>query len=253
LFKNAKIRRILYWVTLAVAGTVFLVAAFMIGKYYYDAQKNQQEYKELEQMIVAPPPAVEEEPEEFTPAQQYGSLYQQNNDFVGWIAVDGTRINYPVMQTVENPNYYLRRGFDKTYDYYGVPYAGEHCDLQTSDNVVLYGHHMNSGAMFSDLKKYLNKDFWNTQPYVRFDTMEEFGTYQVFAVFKISATDEFAYHLFSDAADRAEFDEYVAQCKNRSRYDTGITPVYGDRLLTLSTCEYSQTNGRLVVVAKKIA
>ncbi len=254
--KKKKLGQILYWTVLIVAGSVFLVAAFMVGKYFYDAQKSEKQFNALEQMIVAPPPVVEETPmpeEEFTPAKQYGALYEQNNDFAGWISLEGTVLNYPVMQTVENPNYYLRRGFDKTYDYYGVPYVAEHCDLKTSDNVVIYGHHMDNGTMFSPLKKYVYKDFWNAHPTLRFDTMEEFGTYQVFAVFKIKASDSFAYHMFADAANAAEFDAFVSECKSRSRYDTGITPVYGDRLLTLSTCEYSQTNGRLVVVAKKIA
>ena len=74
---------------------------------------------------------------------ELAELYQQNNDLVGWIRVEDTNINYPVMQTVDNPNFYLKRGFDKEYTDYGCPYVQEDCDVQApSDNVVIYGHHM---------------------------------------------------------------------------------------------------------------
>ena len=255
MFQNKKlnIRKVLYWTAVIVAGTVFLVAAFMIGKYFYDAKKSAAQFEQLETLVAETPPVQENAaPAVLTPAEKYGSLYAQNNDFVGWISIADTRINYPVMQTVEMPNYYLRRGFDKSYDYYGIPYVAEHCTLTTSDNVVVYGHHMNNGSMFSDLNKYLNQSFYADHALIQFATLTEYGTYQILSVFTISAYDSFAYHLFADAADQAEFDAYVAECQRRSRYDTGVTAAYGDRLLTLSTCEYSQTNGRLVVVAKKI-
>ena len=196
---------------------------------------------------------TQEDKEETKPTRNIAPVLKQNADCIGWIFIDGTNINYPVMQNLEIPNYYLRRGFDKNYDYYGIPYAAEHCNLATSDNVVIYGHHMNNGSMFSDLNKYLNQSFYADHALIQFDTLSEYGTYQIFSVFTISAYNEFAYHLFADAADQAEFDVYVGECLRRSWYDTGVKPVYGDRLLTLSTCEYSQANGRLVVVAKKIA
>lgn len=252
--KKVDLRKVLYWAAVAVAGTAFLVAAFMIGKYFYDAKRSADQFKQLESLVTQTPPVQENAaPAVLTPAEKYGSLYAENNDFAGWISIADTRINYPVMQTVEMPNYYLRRGFDKTYDYYGIPYVAEHCDLATSDNVVIYGHHMNNGSMFSDLTKYLDQSFYADHALIQFDTLSEYGTYQILAVFTISAHDSFAYHLFADAADAAEFDTYVAECQRRSRYDTGVTAAYGDRLLTLSTCEYSQSNGRLVVVAKKVS
>lgn len=247
-----KIYRILYWAMVVLAGSVFLVAAFMIGKHFYEAKKSADQFEQLEALVETPPVEQEEQIKELTPREKYASLLAENDDFAGWIQIADTRINYPVMQTVDEPNFYLRRGFDKEYDYYGIPYAAEHCDLQESDNVVIYGHHMNNGTMFSDLKKYSSKDFYLTHSRIRFDTLEEFGTYEIFAVFKISAYDSFDYHHFSDAIDEADFDRFVAECKKHSYYDTGITPQYGDRLLTLSTCEYSIDNGRLVVLARKI-
>lgn len=174
---------------------------------------------------------------------------------VGWIKVDDTQINYPVMQSVDNPNFYLKHGFDKGYTDYGCPYVQENCDIETpSDNLVIYGHHMNDGSMFAGLMKYTSKNFWKDHKTITFDTLNEHQTYEVVAAFKTTAyaADGFKYYHFVNAENEAEFDEYIHKCKELALYDTGVTAQYGDKLITLSTCEYSSANGRMVVVAKKI-
>ena len=185
----------------------------------------------------------------------YQNLYWENTDMVGWILIEDTNIDYPVMQTVDNPNFYLKRGFDKQHSDYGVPYVQENCDLALSDNCVIYGHHMNNGTMFADLCKYESEDFYQEHKTVRFDTLSGFGEYEVVAVFKTVAYSEqgFKYYHFTRAESAEDFDAYIVQCKALSLYDTGVTVEYGDRLITLSTCEYSRKNGRMVVVAKRIA
>ena len=159
------------------------------------------------------------------------------------------------MQTVGEPNYYLKRGFDKQHSDYGVPYVQENCDLALSDNCVIYGHHMGNGTMFADLCKYESEGFYQEHKIIRFDTLSGFGKYEVVAVFKTVAYSEqgFKYYHFTRAESAEDFDDYIAQCKALSLYDTGVTAEYGDRLITLSTCEYSRKNGRMVVVAKRIA
>lgn len=160
----------------------------------------------------------------------------------------------PVMQTVDNPNYYLKHSFEKQYSDYGVPYVQENCDLGLSDNCVIYGHHMNNGSMFADLCKYESEDFYQSHKTIRFDTLSSFGEYEVVAAFKTAAYSEqdFKYYHFVNADSAEDFDAYIAKCKELALYDTGVTAEYGDRLITLSTCEYSRQNGRMVVVAKKI-
>ena len=113
---------------------------------------------------------------------------------------------------------------------------------------------MKDGTMFAPLHGYQDKEFWEDNQYIFLDTLTERHIYQVFCVFTTTASvgKGFEYHLFVDAADQAEFDDFVTQCMLRRMYDTGITAEYGDKLITLSTCEYSQTNGRLVIVAKRI-
>ena len=184
---------------------------------------------------------------------EFAELYAMNNDIVGWITIDGTRVHYPVMQTPDAPNHYLKRNFDGTYSAHGCIYARESCDVfLPSDNITIYGHRMKDGSMFSDLSKYTKKSFWQEHPYITFNTLKERHTYQIAFVFTIesSADSPFQYHLFVDAADQAHFDSFVESCRSYAIYDTGTHIRYGDKLITLSTCEYSQTNGRLVVVAK---
>jgi sortase B len=100
-----------------------------------------------------------------------------------------------------------------------------------------------------------SKDFYREHKIIRFDTLSGFGEYEIVAVFKTVAYSEqgFKYYHFTRAESVEDFDDYIAQCKALSLYDTGITAEYGDRLITLSTCEYSRKNGRMVVVAKRIA
>lgn len=105
--------------------------------------------------------------------------------------------------------------------------------------------------MFGSLESYKSADFWREHPIIQFDTRAGFGRYEIIAAFKITPAD-FEYHLFIDAIDEAAFDDYVQRCKALSFYDTGVSAQYGDKLITLSTCEYSQPNNRLVVVARKI-
>ena len=186
----------------------------------------------------------------------YQELHDQNSDMVGWLQIENSKINYPVMQTsMDNANFYLYKDFDKNDSVRGSIYAAEICDVfEPSDNITLFGHNMKDGSMFAYLGNYYEKSAWENNPLIFFDTLTESHVYKIFAVFKTSGTDNvgFAYHLMADAKDEAEFNQFVATCKELAFYDTGITPVYGDKLLCLSTCEYTIDNGRFVVAAVRI-
>jgi sortase B len=187
---------------------------------------------------------------------EYQLIYEMNTDMVGWITIPDTKINYPVMQTPDNKDYYLNRNFNKLWSDWGSIYALEACDINSpSDNVTLYGHHMKDGSMFAELDKFKQEYFWKTHQTFTFDTLYEHHTYQIWAVFKTSADlDEgFAYHQFTNADSEEEFDQYVATIKSMQFYETGITPQYGDKLLCLSTCEYTLNDGRFVVMAMRIS
>lgn len=187
---------------------------------------------------------------------EYADIYLMNTDLVGWISIEGTSINYPVTQTPDHPDYYLRRDFYKQYSTAGCIYVKEEADVfKPSDNVTIYGHRMSDGSMFYPLTGYTQESFWQEHQYIQFDTLTERHTYQIAFVFKTTATlnQGFPYHRFVDAYNENAFNAFVLECGWNQFYDTGVEVVYGDKLITLSTCEYSQPNGRLVVVAKRIS
>ena len=250
----------------ALFAALFLISGIMLAWQYADGKQSADAFDAVADLIQpgeTPQPgtvpgigdATEEPDPELIALEKYGAIHEQNSDFVGWISIDGTNINYPVMQTIDKPNFYLKRGFEKQYSNYGVPYVQENCALGISDNVVIYGHHMNNGSMFADLCKYEREDFYQEHPTIRFDTLSSLGEYEIVAVFKTVAYSEdgFKYYHFVDAESETAFDTFISQCKALALYDTGVDAEYGDKLLTLSTCEYSRTNGRMVVVAKLTA
>lgn len=251
--------RILFWLLLAV----FCVSAAFLIRYGAESEKQKHLYRELAAMVEIPQttaPQTFDVPETHPPEgtgilPEYAALYEMNTDMAGWIRIEGTQIDYPVMQTPEEPDYYLYRNFLGESSDHGCIYARETCDLITpSDNVTLYGHCMNDGSMFADLTNYLDHGFWEEHRYIRFDTLTAYQVYEIFAVFTTTASvgEGFAYHQFENAADEADFDWFIDQCRTLALYDTGITPQYGDKILCLSTCEYTQTNGRLVVAAVRV-
>lgn len=181
-------------------------------------------------------------------------LYELNNDLVGWIEIDNTSINYPIMQSKNRPNYYLKRDFYKKYSSYGTPYLSEQCNIDTSDNNIIYGHNMKNKKMFGSLENYKNKEFYNSHQLIKFSTLENSTNYQIFSVFRTVAysNNGFKYFNYTDFQNGQDYDEFINKCKELSFYETNKKPKYGDKLLTLSTCEYSNKNGRLVIVAYKL-
>ena len=184
--------------------------------------------------------------------EKYGALYEQNNDFVGWIQIDGTNINYPVMQTPDNPDYYLKHSFENTWSDYGVPYLDEACVIGRSNNLVIYGHHMSNGSMFCDLELYSDPAFCMEHPVIRFDTLSSFGEYEVIAVFRYNTNQETFRYDREVNMDETRVSWFMEQVHARELFSTGKDASFGDQLLTLSTCEYTYKNGRLVVVARKV-
>lgn len=184
--------------------------------------------------------------------EKYGALYEQNNDFVGWIQIDGTNINYPVMQTPDNPDYYLKHSFENTWSDYGVPYLDEACVIGQSNNLVIYGHHMSNGSMFCDLELYSDPAFCMDHPVIRFDTLSSFGEYEVIAVFRYNTNQETFRYDREVNMDETRFSWFMEQVHARELFSTGKDASFGDQMLTLSTCEYTYKNGRLVVVARKV-
>ena len=246
------------YIIIAMVFTVVLsVSTFFIIRNHIDSAKQNEVYDNLAEIVEDEPPKENEGvmfSEDKDYLAEYLELYRQNEDMVGWIAIDGTKLNYPVMQTKNNPNFYLKRNFEKEYSDLGVPYIQENCDILNSDNLIIYGHHIKGGKMFGALESYKSKSFYEKHKTIQFDTLTEQAEYEIVAVFKTVAysAEGYRYYDFVNAETEEAFAEYVAKCKELALYDTGVSAEYGDKLITLSTCEYSAQNGRLVVVAKKV-
>ena len=187
---------------------------------------------------------------------KYKTLYNLNQDLIGWVKIDDTIIDYPVMQAEDN-SYYLTHNFDRKEEKAGALFLDCNCDIiRGNDNYIIYGHHLTSGRMFSKLGEYESERYYEKHPYIQFDTIYEEGTYQVMYAFRSRVYDadevRFKYYQFINAQSEEEFNSYMREMARESFYDTGVTAIYGDKLLTLSTCDYQEQNGRFVVVAKKI-
>lgn len=183
----------------------------------------------------------------------YERLKVQNSDMIGWIRIADTPIDYPVMQTPDEPDYYLRRGFDGRYSVYGMIYMDATCRIDVEcPNYILYGHHMKNGTMFASLEKYADESYYKGHSKLDFDTLDEAGEYEILAAFKLPAAQmnaEFAYSLASRTEE--DYSDFIKYCKAHSFYETGVTAQWPEQLVTLTTCEYTQKDGRFFVVAKK--
>lgn len=237
------------------------------GIYYYSADRTQSNYDELAGLkgsdtLASGPRSVtihytEEEEIELTVLEEYETLYNKNKRLIGWLRIEGTNIDYPVMQTTDN-EYYLDHNYDQEYDKNGSLFMDAACDVvHRNTNLIIYGHHMKSGKMFGNLNKYSSESYGKEHSIIQFDTIYEKGTYQVMYVFRSRIYNEdeivFKYYQFFDALSEKEFDSNMKEMAAISLYDTGVTASFGDELLTLSTCDSSETDGRFVVVAKRIS
>ncbi len=229
--------------------------------YFALYQKNDMEYNELSELKQEDTGGTvvinyEEAKDKPPVLKKYEQLYKKNRKLVGWITIEGCGIDYPVMQTSNN-DYYLEHNYNQDYDKNGSIFMDKDCTPAfPNDNMIIYGHHMKSGKMFGNLNYYAKKDFWEKNPEFMFDTIYETGTYAVMYVFrsKIYSQEEivFKYYQFIDASSADEFESNMESMAEMSLYDTGVTASYGDKLITLSTCDGSEAEGRFVVVAKKI-
>ena len=241
-----------------------LCVVFSVGYliYYYSYyEKNDIEYSELSTLVKEDSGGTVEinytEKQDKPPIlKKYETLYNKNRKLIGWLKIEGCDIDYPVMQTSNN-EYYLDHNYNQEYDKNGSLFLDKDCDAAfPNDNMIIYGHHMKSGKMFGNLNYYSKESFWEDNKEFTFDTIYETGTYAVMYVFrsKIYSEEEivFKYYQFIDATSENEFNSNMEEMANMSLYDTGVTASYGDRLITLSTCDSSEEDGRFVVVAKKI-
>lgn len=253
-----------YIIILSLLIVILAISSFFIIKEFAENKKETDIYDELQEIVLEENTDIdttnvdtEIEKSEGESSNKYNleNIAKINSDVVGWIKIENTNIDYPVMQ---NGDYYLHRNIYKNYSSHGTPYLAEYCNIQYSDNLIIYGHHMNDNSMFAQLDDYKKHSFYENHKYIKFysyyngKTIEK--TYEVAIAFKTVAYSDkgFKYYNYTNFSDVQELTDFIENCRNLEFYNTGIDINYGDKLITLSTCEYSQKNGRIVVVAKQI-
>jgi len=257
-------RKILAVLTV-IAAVVCAFSIFMIIKEDRENKEDIKAFDELYTRVVLP---VEEPegnnathstnadivPDEVLEALLYTKvsldiLKSENPDCVAWISIPDTVINYPVMHTPSEPNRYLYRNFNGKDSRAGVPFLEGGCRLD-GDNVIIYAHNMLNGTMFAQLKKYLDYGYITKNPYVYLQTEEGVLVYEIFAVSHIKNDD--VWYSYQVESEEADFDYLVGHLLENADYSTKNLPVFGDRLITLSTCHGKEDDDRLVVVGRLV-
>ena len=240
------------WIVFVICAIVFCGSAAHLLLYAKDKVEAENDFKQLRES-----------------SRDLSTVYAQNSDLIGWVQVKDTRIDYPVMQTKDDPEYYLHRDFKKQSSASGTPFLDAASvvlprseDEEITWNWVIYGHHMKFGTMFHDLLEYEDKEFWEGHKTFTFAVYDpetgetDDGDYEVFAVSrsKIQAADSdaFKYYQYAGYTDEKHFDEFITGVKSESSFDTDITPEYGDQLVTLSTCAYHTNEGRFYIVGRRV-
>lgn len=266
--------------TMVFAG-LFLLSLVMLLKYFVQSQKSQNEYKELQEMLVIeetessgatessgvaesikPVTSQDDKKEQsttgekkLTASQRLEILKKQNTDVFGWVKINGTKIDYPVMFTPNEPEYYLRRNFKKESSAMGVPFLGEGYSDRT-DNMIVYGHNMKDGSMFSDLTRYKNEKFLKEHSKILFVKSDGTYEYEIIAAFetKVLPLNEegFRYYSYSEFKTAEELESYLSNIRELTPYEIKSTVDLEDKLITLSTCSYHTEEGRFAVVGKLI-
>lgn len=234
---------------------IFILSICAIIYYFYNANKDKNKYQDVLNNINIDEEQVTEERTERM--LQVEELKKENQDIVGWIEIEGTNINFPVLQGTDN-QYYMEHTYTKEYSKGGSIFLDKSYDWNIpSTNLLLYGHNNKNGTMFQNLLKYKDESFYKEHPTIRFTTINDDCQYEIISAFLSRVyyqdeTDVFRYYYFVNADNETEYNSYIEESKKASLYNTGITAEYGDQLLTLSTCSYHTEDGRFVVVAKKV-
>ena len=239
----------LYTIPAAVLIAVLVISCFRAVQVYLPQRRDQNTIERLRQEI--PSEAAPEDPDSFV--NRYESVIAQNGDFACWLKIPDSNVDYPVMKTSEeDPEFYLRRGFDKKYSSAGCLFIGGGCNLD-SDSFIIYGHNMDAGTMFGELDRYLDPDYAREHALICVGTPTEDRVYRVYAAFqtKIYAPEDdvFKYYEQVGSLDEPAYRDTVTHVRSMSMADLQDVPQYPAQLLFLSTCSYHTKDGRFVVAA----
>lgn len=255
--QNIRITKRRFIILLSIFIVSISIVAFYLFMQFKDNKTNSDIRNELSN-IYEDTGDGEDKSVEVSRIDKLNELKIENPEIIGLIEIEGTNINYPVMQT-NNNDYYMTHNYKKEYSKDGALFLDKAYDWNIpSTNLLIYGHNnIGSTEMFVELLKYKKEDFYKAHKTIKFTTTTEEAEYEIIAVFKSRVyyqheQNVFRYYYFIHANNEAEFNSFVSNAKKASLYSIEGTAKYGDQLMTLSTCEYSVKDGRFAVVARKI-
>ena len=267
-------RKIIYYSIYTILALLIILSIIYIANNFLSKKQAKQESQlldeiEIDENQVEETNKITEEIEETTQENiqetnnqnserilKVQKLQEENSDIVGWLEIEGTSINYPVLQGTDN-EYYMTHNYKKQKSKNGSIFLTKDYDWSIpSSNLLMYGHNLNNGTMFQELLKYAKEEFYKEHPIIRFTTNKEDAEYEIISVFKSrvyykTEKNVFRYYFFVNANSEAEYNEFVQNAKKASIYDIDKTAKFGDQLITLSTCSYHVEDGRFAVVGRK--
>ena len=267
-------RKIIYYSIYTILALLIILSIIYIANNFLSKKQAKQESQlldeiEIDENQVEETNKITEEIEETTQENiqetnnqnserilKVQKLQEENSDIVGWLEIEGTSINYPVLQGTDN-EYYMTHNYKKQKSKNGSIFLTKDYDWSiSSSNLLMYGHNLNNGTMFQELLKYAKEEFYKEHPIIRFTTNKEDAEYEIISVFKSrvyykTEKNVFRYYFFVNAKTEAEYNEFVQNAKKASLYDIDKTAKFGDQLITLSTCSYHVEDGRFAVVGRK--
>ena len=239
---------------------VFLYSGYQLALYLYDGytsnQLNDRMRQQFEATQLTPLENSGNEQGELTAEQvkqqrqaRFHQLHEVNPDIVGWLNIENTSIDYPVLQSEDN-DYYLNHNVDKQASRRGSIFM-DYRNTRIRDDIhtVIYGHHMKDGSMFGELSKYKDAAYYRNHPTITFEGIEEATAWDIFSVYIYSPDDQFFEYEFSD---QQHYEAYLQKIIEKSHYATGVSVTSDDHLLTLVTCTYEVSDARFIIHAKRV-
>lgn len=237
----------LFYILTTVLLIIIAFSCFMIFSELSKSEKEKEDFENLSEIAAKPieiKPEAEEIEEDAVHKRNLGPLYEDNPDFAGWINIPGTNVDYPVMYTPDDPQKYLRMNFEGEYAMSGVPFLEGTREL-SDGHIIIYGHNMKNGTMFSDITKYAEKTYFDEHRLIEFETAEGLKTYEIFASAMLKSNDGWYYFNYSE--NEEIFEEFVTYIKEKSLYETGTETTFGRQILTLSTCFGDSDDDRIII------
>lgn len=247
-------------ILLVVCIVVFVCTSILLIKYAVTEYSNKKLYDKLSQLVPTTETSNGVVPD-------YSALYAKNSDFVGWISIPNTSINYPVLQC-DNNDFYLEYNFEKKKDARGAIFMDcRNNPVNLDSNTIIYGHNCYNTTMFSELVKYENIDFYKSTPVFEFNTMENTYKWKIYGVFITNADpsedNDYVFNYIYPYMDGENFDGFIEEVDKRRLYVTDVDINDDDKMLVLSTCVRTldtykngvrtyKADTRLVVLARAV-